>query len=71
MEADVEDLQKQLMATLLPFQVCEAALNTHVLTHIDFGVGKMLCVVRNGAPDRGMPACRGHLRHCVLAQNAF
>ena len=34
MEADVEDLQKQLMATLLPFQVRNAALCSHMLTKI-------------------------------------
>ena len=29
MEADVEDLQKQLMATLLPFQVRSSTANTN------------------------------------------
>ena len=70
MEADVEDLRKQLMATLLPFQVCELALSSHMLTNIGVCVYSMLLVDHHGTIDRDMLACRSHLRQSVLAQNA-
>ena len=67
MEADVEDLQKQLMATLLPFQVSDAAPSAHMLTSIDNFVCLMPLTDYNDAVDRDVSACRDHLRRRALA----
>ena len=67
MEADVEDLQKQLMATLLPFQVRNAALCSHMLTKIGVCAYSMLLVDHHGTNDRDMLACRGHLRQFAFS----